>query len=233
MRKGFTLIELLVVIAIIAILAAILFPVFAQAREKARQATCQSNLKQIGLAIIMYTHDYDGYLCPLTITLDPPICNSTYFTWEMLIAPYITSERAGTWGVWQMHTPSVYQCPSANRQTDWAYTSYGISLYLAGTPADGSWFGSWPRMLDLVPYQAETYMVADAFYAPGGDLRRGYYQMYISGSNPSTTNVAARHNDRANMLYCDGHVKTVSYSETCQPYPDYYTRPPWNFRLFE
>jgi len=58
-RKGFTLIELLVVIAIIAILAAILFPVFAKAREKARQASCQSNLKQITLAFLMYASDYD------------------------------------------------------------------------------------------------------------------------------------------------------------------------------
>src|SRR5437660_12674270 len=58
-RSGFTLIELLVVIAIIATVAAILFPVFAQAREKARQATCQSNLKQIGLAALMYAQDYD------------------------------------------------------------------------------------------------------------------------------------------------------------------------------
>ena len=59
MRRGFTLIELLVVIAIIAILAAILFPVFARAREKARQAACQSNLRQIGLALKMYCQDYD------------------------------------------------------------------------------------------------------------------------------------------------------------------------------
>ena len=59
LRRGFTLIELLVVIAIIAILAAILFPVFAQAREKARQATCMSNLNQQGLAILQYVEDYD------------------------------------------------------------------------------------------------------------------------------------------------------------------------------
>ena len=58
-RNGFTLIELLVVIAIIAILAAILFPVFAQAREKARQASCMSNLKQVGTAVYMYNQDYD------------------------------------------------------------------------------------------------------------------------------------------------------------------------------
>lgn len=64
LKRGFTLIELLVVIAIIAILAAILFPVFARARERARRATCQSNLKQIGMAINMYGDDYDGYIYP-------------------------------------------------------------------------------------------------------------------------------------------------------------------------
>ncbi len=71
-RTGFTLIELLVVIAIIAILAAILFPVFARAREKARQASCQSNLKQIALAEIMYVSDYDSRSHPATIGWSPP-----------------------------------------------------------------------------------------------------------------------------------------------------------------
>jgi prepilin-type N-terminal cleavage/methylation domain-containing protein len=71
MRKGFTLIELLVVIAIIAILAAILFPVFAQAREKARQTGCLSNVKQIGLGIQMYVQDFDEYI-PRNAYADPP-----------------------------------------------------------------------------------------------------------------------------------------------------------------
>src|SRR5947209_973259 len=81
--SGFTLIELLVVIAVIAILAGILFPVFAQAREKARQAACASNMKQIGMAFRMYVQDYDQYFPSSTIeprpygySLPPSVCNA-------------------------------------------------------------------------------------------------------------------------------------------------------------
>jgi prepilin-type N-terminal cleavage/methylation domain-containing protein/prepilin-type processing-associated H-X9-DG protein len=83
-RTGFTLIELLVVIAIIAILAAILFPVFAQAREKARQATCLSNLKQLGLAHMMYAQDYDDTLIAAQINTA-----TGGLRWPQLLAPYV------------------------------------------------------------------------------------------------------------------------------------------------
>ncbi|HOQ30130.1 MAG TPA: prepilin-type N-terminal cleavage/methylation domain-containing protein [Armatimonadota bacterium] len=66
-QAGFTLIELLVVIAIIAILAAILFPVFARARENARKSSCLSNCKQLGMALMQYAHDYDEYVVPYTV----------------------------------------------------------------------------------------------------------------------------------------------------------------------
>src|SRR5580700_2899 len=94
---GFTLIELLVVIAIIAILAAILFPVFAQAREKARATSCLSNQKQTGLAMLMYTQDYDEQLAPVWVAssngsdwLEAKECypGSNYATWVDLISPY-------------------------------------------------------------------------------------------------------------------------------------------------
>lgn len=90
---AFTLIELLVVIAIIAILAAILFPAFARARENARRATCQSNLKQIGLGFEQYKSDYDGYIAPI---------NTATAGWPTLIHPYIKSDQ-------------VYKCPNAER----------------------------------------------------------------------------------------------------------------------
>src|SRR5437588_7782155 len=95
-RKGFTLIELLVVIAIIAILAAILFPVFAQAREKARSASCLSNIKQVTLAWQMYLQDYDEVMVPHWAA------DTAYgsLNWPKLTEPYIKN--------WQ-----VYRCPSA------------------------------------------------------------------------------------------------------------------------
>jgi len=89
-RRGFTLIELLVVIAIIAILAAILFPVFARARENARKANCASNLKQIGLAILAYAQDYDEMLPKYSLKNVPTTAND----WHEVIDPYIKTPRS-------------------------------------------------------------------------------------------------------------------------------------------
>ncbi len=98
MRRGFTLIELLVVIAIIAILAAILFPVFARAREKARQTSCNSNLKQIGTAVLMYAQDYDERL--------PDHCGQrTAACWAVSIYPYVANAQ-------------IFACPSSDAHGD-------------------------------------------------------------------------------------------------------------------
>jgi prepilin-type N-terminal cleavage/methylation domain-containing protein/prepilin-type processing-associated H-X9-DG protein len=106
-RTAFTLIELLVVIAIIAILAAILFPVFAKAREKARQASCMSNEKQIALAVVQYSQDYDERY-PRVYTNPPPR------DWKNDIAPYLKNTQ-------------VFVCPSKDSQA----SGYGYSWWLA------------------------------------------------------------------------------------------------------
>ncbi len=135
-KRGFTLIELLVVIAIIAILAAILFPVFAQAREKARSVSCLSNEKQIGLGLMQYTQDYDEHY-PFdhwaTATFDE--------NWFDAIYPYV--KNGNTWGGTNTQpngTGGIYTCPD---QLDPRQSTYAIHMYIS---PDGSapWLGGGP-----------------------------------------------------------------------------------------
>ena len=117
-RLGFTLIELLVVIAIIAILAAILFPVFAQARAKARQTACLSNTKQMGTAINMYIQDYDEMIPPRAIR-DVTTGNTVEgLSWRRLIYPYVKSA-------------DVFTCPSNPNNRSFARDSTDANLTLA------------------------------------------------------------------------------------------------------
>lgn len=129
--NGFTLIELLVVIAIIAILAAILFPVFASAREKARQTMCLSNEKQIALAFVEYCQDYDERVAPIvncysagqspstpiTAAGPVPFCGGNTHSWVEAVTPYIKTALYGSSTVWK--------CPSAEQ--DWLQTMIGNS----------------------------------------------------------------------------------------------------------
>jgi prepilin-type N-terminal cleavage/methylation domain-containing protein/prepilin-type processing-associated H-X9-DG protein len=118
LRSGFTLIELLVVIAIIAILAAILFPVFAQAREKARQTTCLSNLKQIGLGAMMYVQDHDETFPRLSYRMNPPRQDWAPFSAYEAMAPYIKNGVQNVTWASTNNTPvplainGIWLCPS-------------------------------------------------------------------------------------------------------------------------
>src|SRR5687767_12655782 len=135
-RRAFTLIELLVVIAIIAILAAILFPVFAQAREKARQATCQSNLKQISTGFLMYTQDYDETMPPWRfVGAEGTAFPGTGWTYVGSVSPYIknglgtVSATDGSATIGQ-----VWACPSTKHQTGQLANTYAYNyLSLGGT----------------------------------------------------------------------------------------------------
>ncbi len=202
-RKGFTLIELLVVIAIIAILAAILFPVFARAREKARQSSCLSNVKQLMLAIMMYAQDYDETL-PYASAWGEAATPS-YITWYQALMPYVKNSQ-------------IIVCPSYPNQSigyGWNYQNFGYRA------ASGSIGRSPGCKLGEIPIHAETILIGDdpdeGFHDAGGMYIYGPTQFDPSGDNatndPALSNVARRHNGGGNYGFCDGHAKWVSAME--------------------
>jgi len=132
-RRGFTLIELLVVIAIIAILAAILFPVYARLKEKARQTQCASNLRQLGLACTMYENDNNGMLVPAWAGVFDWNIDDNSQIWASLINPYVKTllNQGGTAGTWAMR--GIYKCPSSwKATTEWVQRDYGYNAYYLG-----------------------------------------------------------------------------------------------------
>ncbi len=189
--RGFTLIELLVVIAIIAILAAILFPVFARAREKARQTSCLSNVKQIVLAALMYAEDYDENYPAYSIDGTYPYSNGTWVgVWYKLIEPYLKNQQ-------------ILACPSysfrrAEGAADADTSGYGWNRHIITT--DG-----WSRcaMADF-EHPSQTVLTADA---GGNSNYRIYHQAYYSSCSSSSTYVDPRHNGGANVGLMDGHAK--------------------------
>jgi prepilin-type N-terminal cleavage/methylation domain-containing protein len=162
--RGFTLIELLVVIAIIAILAAILFPVFAQARERARQAACLSNAKQLATANYMYSQDYDEMILPSTnyaaSTADPNRI------WTSIIQPYVKNRQ-------------IFVCPSSQNggfATDWSVRGIAPVGYNGLTAYDPLGVEAPTSVASMVQFEepARTVLIADTANGPTGSKYRGY-----------------------------------------------------------
>ena len=198
-RRGFTLIELLVVIAIIAILAAILFPVFARAREKARQASCLSNVKQIMTAVMMYIQDYDSRL--------PRFEN--YCAAPGVTYPAGDVHRRATW-IWKIHpyvrNQGIFDCPSSDVRWDGSYTlrtSYGWNRALMHYSPLMYAF----RMRDIAN-PAEHPAVADVAGPQSYYVRDG---MWVVDDEPQGW-VDDRHNGGANIGFMDGHAKWASFN---------------------
>jgi prepilin-type N-terminal cleavage/methylation domain-containing protein/prepilin-type processing-associated H-X9-DG protein len=181
-RTGFTLIELLVVIAIIAILAAILFPVFARAREKARATSCLNNCKQMGLASQMYSSDYDG-------TIMKSSDGSRY--WAHRMQPYIKNQQ-------------IFICPSSDGPSYTQAslgTSYGMNRRIA-LHGDSRAYKE-----EEIKYPAETLLIADADWTRSKtDYKTPNCWRIDNGRHPSYF-IPARHNGGANIVYVDGHAK--------------------------
>lgn len=186
-RKGFTLIELLVVIAIIAILAAILFPVFAKAREKARQTSCLSNVKQIAIAFLQYCQDYDergpDHQYNGADTNGNGYGNER---WDQVLNPYINNAQ-------------VLRCPSAPDNT------YGYAYSRVNRPKLGSISKPAERMIFTEPYYDNTRHLRDYWCCSGA----GATWSYIAGHSGTQ----ARHNGGNNVGFYDGHAKWMQWND--------------------
>jgi prepilin-type N-terminal cleavage/methylation domain-containing protein/prepilin-type processing-associated H-X9-DG protein len=197
MKKGFTLIELLVVIAIIAILAAILFPVFARARENARKSNCQSNLKQIATGARMYSQDYDEQILS---------CYIGGVWWNQLVDPY--TKNTG-----------IYKCPSGNGP-------YGVAHNHANLGYNGSYsetLVAYPsetiHFCDTGQITAATASLGPPQWKEAGAMSQRYFRtpnnMPYYDSDPWRP--FQRHSEMCNCAFVDGHAKALPIDKIIGP----------------
>ncbi len=236
-NKGFTLIELLVVIAIIAILAAILFPVFAQAREKARQTMCLSNARQMGIAVNMYLQDWDETLPTVRMMWGD---HTTGQSWIDLVQPYVK-------------TRLLHRCPSDNSPA-WQdnpprVTSYGFNAYFDPYhPPHGSPMAPRPVTLAGVGLPAQCIWsaeLAERNSRTGMLIKADHFMPMYWGDPPRvvdpmrndmlwdrsaripTTLAITRHSGGANYVFVDGHAKWHKFEQTWQQTPGQPPRRDW------
>ena len=209
-RLGFTLIELLVVIAIIAILAAILFPVFAKAREKARQTSCLSNMKQLSLGVVQYMSDYDG--------VTP--CATSGASGEKMTGGwmYYTTNGSNTAGNFDptkgslfsyVKSTAVYLCPD-DSYNNAAGDSYAINgcMDLRNSPVAGFDSGKSEAAFD-----SPSSLLLFAEEDTGGNVKPTTqstddgYLLFTPFGGPQSNHITYRHSDGANCAYLDGHAK--------------------------
>ena len=190
-RRGFTLIELLVVIAIIAILAAILFPVFAKARENARKSSCLSNGRQLGTALMQYCQDYDEIL-PYG-TFEAP---ASAYSFQKLL-PYMKNE-------------SIFACPSNKSVvTGFFADSYGPARTLAHGWGVDQYHYPYRSIYQAPMSLAQISRVAESavFFEKTNAVTTMPYVYCPIHNLPLATQVADRHNDGLNVVFYDGHAK--------------------------
>lgn len=229
-KKGFTLIELLVVIAIIAILAAILFPVFARARENARRASCMSNLKQMGLGLMQYSQDYDERMVNGFLSMGagnahyPDGTTGTYQPWYATAYPYFKSSQ-------------VFNCPSAESAIQYAggysitafpyaynylaptgsgLTNVGVSMGQNDVPGANLASIEDPSGTILITESSSAlirFNTNPSYLATDATLHdTGICDSYTSSSTYNVLSCArARHMDTMNTLFADGHVKSMKW----------------------
>lgn len=260
-NQGFTLVELLTVIAIIAVLGAILFPVFARARDQARKANCQSNLKQLGLALMMYSQDYDERMVPVAVDEGP----GGGYHWPQLMSPYLKMRGFVRCPDADYSKPTAFGCTydeainypaGSGGSNDYAYglyPSYGYN-YVALSPdpicPDGPYTvggctnytasdstrgvsiaaieepSATVAMADSASYSVSTQSFSLGYYAikppAWWDSKTATSPIGVSSPSPHAGTypqgrIELRHNETANVLFADGHVKALKLGALSDP----------------